>query len=175
MSEFPIDTYFYIKNKKTNTVLDVYDGATTEGAHIIMWPQASGKKKGSLPETISYRGVLYRTKMNDNDNQLWRCEDGYLINMKSKLVLDVRGGDLKADTLIVQYGRKTTAAQNQRFGFRDGYLYVLADPQLVFDIKGKSNKDGAKLILNQRTNQDNEYQQWMFEPFTAPEYNNTFG
>jgi hypothetical protein len=31
MTGFPLDTFFYIKNIKNNTVLDVYDGATAVG------------------------------------------------------------------------------------------------------------------------------------------------
>ncbi|KAI8096635.1 ricin B lectin domain-containing protein [Halteromyces radiatus] len=152
MNGFPLDTYFYIKNRKNSTVLDVYDGATTEDANIVLWPQ----------------------KMNDNHNQLWRYEDGFLLNMKSKLALDVRGGDLKAETHIVQYGRKITMAHNQRFGYRDGYLYTLADPRLVFDIKGGSDKDGAKLILNKRRHHSHEDQQWTIEPFDTSSYSNPY-
>ncbi|ORZ16872.1 hypothetical protein BCR42DRAFT_413365 [Absidia repens] len=117
---------------------------------------------------------MWPQKMTDNYNQLWRWEDGYLINMKSKLVMDIRGGDLKADTLIVQYGRKVTMAHNQRFGFRDGYLYTLADPRLVFDVKGESDKDGAKLILSKRKVQSHEYQQWAIEPFNTSDYSNPY-
>ncbi|KAF7723278.1 hypothetical protein EC973_002124 [Apophysomyces ossiformis] len=146
MQGFPPSGYFYIKSLKNGSVLDVYNGETSADTAIIIWPQ----------------------KRNDNENQLWRCEDGFLINKKSNLVLDVRGGDLKSDQSIVQYDRKMTAAHNQRWGYRDGFICILADPRLVLDIKGGSDRDGTKVILYSRKDHDNENQKWIIEPFGAP-------
>ncbi|ORY93194.1 ricin B lectin domain-containing protein [Syncephalastrum racemosum] len=103
----------------------------------------------------------------DNDNQLWSYDDGFLTNKKSGMVLDIRGGDLKADKEIVQYDRKLTQTLNQRFGYRDGYIYMRADPRLVLDIKGDDTEKGAKVILYQRKSEDNDNQQWEIEPFEA--------
>ncbi|CAO3617942.1 unnamed protein product [Cunninghamella echinulata] len=74
------------ETEQLQNILDVLEGETTEGASIIMWTQ----------------------KSSDNYNQLWRWDDGFLTNMKSKLVLDIRGGDLKEGSSIVQFGRKLT-------------------------------------------------------------------
>ncbi|KAI9476149.1 MAG: ricin B lectin domain-containing protein [Benjaminiella poitrasii] len=146
-SGFPKGRYFYLKSRSSNACIDVYMGETTPDSNIIIWPQ-----KGA----------------DDNDNQLWRYDDGFLINKKSDLVMDIRGGDLKSDTLIVQYDRKMTMAHNQRWGYRDGYIYCLADPRLVLDIKGGGSKEGTKIILYKRKDTDNENQQWVIEPFGSP-------
>ncbi|KAG1122110.1 hypothetical protein G6F42_011787 [Rhizopus arrhizus] len=70
-------------------------------------------------------------------------------------------------------------AHNQRWGFRDGYVYCLADPRLVLDIRGGSNKDGAKVILYNRKDTDNANQQWTIQTdgstgqSAVPTYGNT--
>ncbi|KAI8345282.1 ricin B lectin domain-containing protein [Choanephora cucurbitarum] len=126
-------------------------GELTADSNIIIWPQKHG---------------------DDKDNQLWRSEDGFLINKKSNLVMDIRGGDLLSDKPIVQYDRKITMAHNQRWGFRDGYVYCLADPRLVLDIRGGGSKDGTKVILYKRKDTDNENQQWVIEPYGNPTHSN---
>ncbi|KAI9365643.1 ricin B lectin domain-containing protein [Pilaira anomala] len=143
MSGFPQNQYFYIKSRNSDSVMDVYMGETTVDSNVIIWPQKD---------------------TDDNDNQLWRSEDGFLINKKSNLVMDIRGGDLQSDKPIVQYDRKLTMAHNQRFGYRDGYIYCLADPRLVLDIKGGGSKEGTKIILYKRKDTENENQQWDLIP-----------
>ncbi|KAI7860605.1 hypothetical protein BDC45DRAFT_563765 [Circinella umbellata] len=124
--------------------------------------------KSSLGENVVdvYNGET--KKYNDNENQLWRYEDGHLINKKSDLVVDVRGGDTKSDTPLIQYNRKMTMASNQRWGYRDGFIHLLSDPSLVLDIRGGKNKRGTKLILYQRKDDENENQKWIVEPFGEP-------
>ncbi|KAG1446551.1 hypothetical protein G6F46_011587 [Rhizopus delemar] len=133
MTGFPNGQYFFIKSRANGKVLDVYMGETTDDSNIIIWPQK--------PD-------------DDNDNQLWRAEDGFLINKRSQLVMDIRGGDLKA--------------HNQRFGYRDGYIYCLADPRLVLDIRGGGSKEGTKIILYKRKESDNQNQLWTIIPVGGP-------
>ncbi|KAG1444551.1 hypothetical protein G6F56_010254 [Rhizopus delemar] len=147
MTGFPENQYFFIKSRANGHVLDVYMGETTDDSNIIIWQQK--------PD-------------NDNANQLWRSEDGFLVNKKSHLVMDIRGGDLKSDTYIVQYTRKMTMAHNQRFGYRDGFIYCLADPRLVLDIRGGGSKEGTKIILYKRKESDNMNQQWTVIPIGQP-------
>ncbi|SAM02374.1 hypothetical protein [Absidia glauca] len=100
----------------------------------------------------------------DSDNQLWRFENGFLINKKSDLVLDIEGGDLKVEKKILQYDRKHTRAHNQRWGYRDGFVYIRADPRIVLDIKGEDEDEGTKVITFKRKLEDNADQQWIIEP-----------
>ncbi|KAI7862857.1 ricin B lectin domain-containing protein [Spinellus fusiger] len=143
MSGFPLNGYFYIKSQAVESCLDVYNGAVEPDAALIIWP----------------------LKSEDNDNQLWRYEDGFLVNKKSNLVMDVRGGDLSSDKPLVQYDRKMTMAHNQRWGYRDGFIYILADPRLVLDIKGGRTKDGTKVILYERKESDTINQRWSIVPY----------
>ncbi|KAI8137771.1 ricin B lectin domain-containing protein [Fennellomyces sp. T-0311] len=143
---FPTNTYFYIKSANGDNVLDVYNGETKADTELIIWPQ----------------------KYNDNENQLWRYEDGYLINKKSDMVVDVRGGDTKSDTPLIQYTRKMTMASNQRWGYNSGFVHLLSDPRMVLDIRGGGHKKGTKVILYKRKDDDNENQQWTIEPFGEP-------
>ncbi|KAI9250138.1 ricin B lectin domain-containing protein [Phascolomyces articulosus] len=143
---FPPNTYFYIKSSLGNNVVDVYNGETKADTELIIWPQ----------------------KYNDNENQLWRYEDGFLINKKSDMVVDVRGGDAKSDTPLIQYNRKMTMAGNQRWGYRDGFVHLLSDPRMVLDIRGGGTKKGTKLILYRRKDDENANQKWIVEPFGQP-------
>ncbi|KAI9274583.1 ricin B lectin domain-containing protein [Phascolomyces articulosus] len=144
MPGFPVEGYFYIKSQTSNLVLDIDDGKTDPGANLIVYSQKDHDAE-------------------DNDNQLWRYDDGFLTNKKSGLVLDVSGGDLKADKDIVQYGRKLTMTGNQRFGLRDGFIYARADPRLVLDIKGGESSEGTQVLLYKRKENDNDNQQWTIE------------
>ncbi|KAI8888786.1 carbohydrate-binding module family 13 protein [Backusella circina FSU 941] len=127
--------------------MDVFMGETTPDSNVIIWPQKPS---------------------NDQENQLWRYDDGFLTNKKSGLVMDIRGGDLQAEKTIVQYERKMTMAHNQRFGYRDGFIYCLADPRLVLDIKGGGKKDGTKIILYKRKDSHNDNQKWDIIPIGEP-------
>ncbi|KAI9492018.1 ricin B lectin domain-containing protein [Zychaea mexicana] len=143
---FPTHTYFYIKSSLGENVVDVYNGETAADTELIIWPQ----------------------KYNDNENQLWRYEDGYLINKKSEMVVDVRGGETQSDTPLIQYERKMTMASNQRWGYDGGFIHLLADPRMVLDIRGGGSRKGTKVILYKRKEDDNDNQRWIIEPFGQP-------
>jgi hypothetical protein len=80
---------------------------------------------------------------------------------------------LLAETRIIQYTRKSRVeAHNQRFGLSpDGYIYCLAHPNLVFDVRGESDRDGATLIIYPRKHSDNggavKHQRWICEPVSS--------
>ncbi|KAI8341822.1 ricin B lectin domain-containing protein [Chlamydoabsidia padenii] len=143
MSGFPENTYFYIKTSTGENVVDVHEGSLEKGAHIIIWKQKTG---------------------DDCDNQLWIYNDGFLMNKKSSLVLDIDGGDLKVEKKVKQYDRKSTRAHNQRWGYRDGFIYSRADPRIVLDIKGGNEDEGTRVITYKRKAEENANQQWTIEP-----------
>ncbi|KAI8975527.1 hypothetical protein BDF20DRAFT_822229, partial [Mycotypha africana] len=94
--------------------------------------------------------------------QLWMFEDGYLVNRKTSLVIDIEGGDLRCDQKVIQYDRKKTMAHNQRWQIRDGFIYAVADPRLVLTLK---NEDGSRCFVSYRNLEDSELQQWYIEPY----------
>lgn len=93
-------------------------------------------------------------------------QDGFIVNKKSGKVLDVRGGPLVDNAWICQYDRKLVAdAHNQRWGYSKGYIYVLADPHMVLDVKGNSTLDGTRIILHHKKfGYDNTHQLWDLIP-----------
>lgn len=70
------------------------------------------------------------------------------------------------DALICQYDRKLVVdAQNQRWGYQDGYIYTLADPHMVLDVKGNVTQDGTRLILyHKKFGYDTVNQLWDLVP-----------
>ncbi|SAM05274.1 hypothetical protein [Absidia glauca] len=102
--------------------------------------------------------------MVDSINQLWMHEDGFLINKKSGLVVDIRGGDIKKDKLLIQYARKPGLAHNQRWKYKDGFIFPQAAPHLVIDIRGGDFKETNGLFLNTK-DINSRTQQWLIQPF----------
>ncbi|KAG2228355.1 hypothetical protein INT45_011147 [Circinella minor] len=97
--------------------------------------------------------------MTDSINQLWMHEDGFLINKKSGL------GDLKKDKSLIQYARKAGLAANQRWEYRDGYIFPQVAPHLVLDIRsGHEFKEGSNVYLNNKDSKI-QSQQWLIQPF----------
>lgn len=96
---------------------------------------------------------------------------------------------MKAEKKIQQYDRKSTRyvycielgggliatyissfiiiiirTHNQRWGYRDGFIYSRADPRIVLDIKGDDEDEGTKVMTSKRKLEDNANQQWILEP-----------
>ncbi|RUP48252.1 hypothetical protein BC936DRAFT_144788 [Jimgerdemannia flammicorona] len=95
----------------------------------------------SKVEVTIYAGtyiIAYTKQQHHAENWVWHSEDGFLINKHSGLVLDIESGQLEADRRICQYHKHTKAdyQDNQRFGYQDSYIYVLANPELVLHIRG---------------------------------------
>ncbi|KAG2234117.1 hypothetical protein INT48_000294 [Thamnidium elegans] len=138
---FP-DGFFFIRCKHQPFAMDVNMGSMLNDASIIIWPQ----------------------KMVDSINQLWMHEEGFLINKKSGLVIDIKGGGIEREKLIIQYARKPGLAQNQRWTYRDGYICSSSAPHLVLDIRGGEYKNGNNIYLNAK-NLHSQTQQWIIQPF----------
>ncbi|RUP51398.1 ricin B lectin domain-containing protein [Jimgerdemannia flammicorona] len=133
--------YFYIRSH-TGKVLDVAGASTNSGAHVVAWTK----------------------KHHDAGNQLWHVDEGFLINKHSGFVLDIESGKLERDRRICQYEKKwIQEANNQRWGYQDGFIYCLAEPELVLDIRGGSEEDGAEIIVWDRKHNDNANQKWVLE------------
>ncbi|KAL0097107.1 carbohydrate-binding module family 13 protein [Phycomyces blakesleeanus] len=105
--------------------------------------------------------------VNGGSMTLWMHEDGFIINKKSGLVLDIRGGELKKDKLVIQYSRKPGLAQNQRWSYDDGFIFPTAAPHLVLDIKGGDYKETSGIYLNEKDTTI-PTQRWLIEPFETP-------
>ncbi|RUS14907.1 ricin B lectin domain-containing protein [Endogone sp. FLAS-F59071] len=134
--------YFFIRSRQNGKVLDVEGGSSDAGVRICIWPK----------------------KDYDNDNQLWKFEEGFLVNKRSGLVIDIQSGELAPDRNICQYDRKwVQEANNQRWGYEDGFIYCRARPDLVLDIRGGDDSDGTEVIVYNKKYEDNYNQKWEVE------------
>lgn len=103
-------------------------------------------------------------------NQLWRYEDGYLINANSAKVLDIEGGQMDPESAIIQYEQKVAEeAANQKWGIdEEGYIFCEARNDLVLDIAGGEDEDGTGVILyNRREGEVASNQRWILEEFSG--------
>ncbi|KAL1924489.1 uncharacterized protein VTP21DRAFT_4143 [Calcarisporiella thermophila] len=142
---FP-EGYFFIRNVYSGQVLDVKDGSTQEGASIILW-----NRKALL-----------------NDNQLWKYDDGFLINKKSGLVLEVKGasggGSIRPDSELVQGKRREPPTNiNQLWAYNYDYIMPY-DPKVCISAQGDNIKPGTKIVADVLIDfPNNPKQQWMFD------------
>ncbi|KAF9195071.1 hypothetical protein BGZ50_005292, partial [Haplosporangium sp. Z 11] len=151
-TEFPSDKWFYVKSRASGLVLDVEHGFlrdhTKPGAYLELNNQklhASSKRHALL------------------ELQLWRFEDGYIINRRTGMVLDVNMAVLKAGSRIIQWTRKDTNNINQQWAVSNGFIHLKSDPNLVLDVDGDGTRDGARISLGERKEKKNLDQRWTFE------------
>ncbi|KAF9905967.1 hypothetical protein BX616_000861, partial [Lobosporangium transversale] len=151
-TDFPVQKWFYIKSRASALVLDVEHGFfrdhTKPGAYLELNNQklfASAKRHALL------------------ELQLWRFENGFIINRRTGLVLDASEGALKPGTRLIQWTRKTEDNANQQWGVSNGFIHLKSNPDLVLDVDGDGTRDGARISLNERKDKKNLDQRWSFE------------
>ncbi|CAO3695633.1 unnamed protein product [Umbelopsis ramanniana] len=108
------------------------------------------------------------TKDTDNVNQLWAYEDGFIVNKKSGLVMDIRGGEVKAGKSIIQYTRKGIMARNQEWRFVDGFICPISDERLCLDIESTNASPGTNVVLANR-NMQRPGQKWDLVEHNPPQ------
>ncbi|KAG2178664.1 hypothetical protein INT44_001817 [Umbelopsis vinacea] len=149
VADFP-NGLFYIRSVLSHKVLDVRGGSKKADTQIVLWSQ---KKDGM--QTL---------------NQLWLYHEGFIVNVNSRLVLDIRGSLSPNDldtARIIQYNRKEKEdAHNQLFAYDEGRIYCQAKPHLVLDVADKSSEEGVEIIINERDD-DRVSQIWSFEEVQA--------
>ncbi|KAF9156576.1 hypothetical protein DFQ26_009301, partial [Actinomortierella ambigua] len=151
--EIPVNRWFYIKSKASGLVLDVEHGFFKD--HL---------KAGAALELNHQKLHASSRKHALLDLQLWRYEDGYLINRRTGLVIDVARFELSAGSRLIQWERKPKGDNaNQQFGFDNGFIHVKSKRNLVLDVDGNGTRDGAQIALNERKDKKNLDQRWTFE------------
>jgi hypothetical protein len=142
---FP-EGYFFIRSVFSGKVLDVKDGSTADGAPVILWDR----------------------KPADHDNQLWKYDDGFIVNKKSGLCLEVKGagtgGNIKPGSIIAQSERRGQPDNiNQLWAYNYDYLQPY-DPKVCLSIKGDNFKPGTEAIVDILDDfPNNPKQQWMMD------------
>ncbi|RCI06379.1 hypothetical protein CU098_001837, partial [Rhizopus stolonifer] len=94
--------------------------------------------------------------------QLWKCENGYLVNKVSEMVLDIRGGSIVSGSTICQYTKKTENNQNQQWGLTvEGSIHPESNKNLVLTVKENELVRSA-LFLSEKKTADHKGQCWNF-------------
>ncbi|MBF6333298.1 RICIN domain-containing protein [Nocardia transvalensis] len=141
---FPVGDFF-IRNVASGKVLDVEGGSTAPGAAIIVWDR----------------------KSSDYDNQLWRYDEGFIVNKKSGLCLEVPGyeggGGIKPGTSLVQAARREqpdSLNQLWAYNYQSPMPY---DPKVcLWGEDGDVSTPGTKIVVDTRM-QHEVTQEWMFD------------
>ncbi|KAI8984103.1 hypothetical protein BDF20DRAFT_801095, partial [Mycotypha africana] len=137
---FP-DGYFFVKSQAHGLVLTVLETGLLAAEVVV-----------TQLDTSNYSG------------QLWKYEEGYLINKSSELVLDVPGGKLFPSASIIQWHAKVlrSSRKNQMWGLSvDGHIHPQSCSSLVLSIDDSIVlKEGAELKLAKRGAIILDYQQW---------------
>ncbi|ORE07943.1 hypothetical protein BCV72DRAFT_261795 [Rhizopus microsporus var. microsporus] len=153
-STFPIG-YFYIISKLNGMALDIDTSK----------PVGSGSKVVTAPK---------KEQKPERDTQLWIHQDGFLTNKFTGLVLDIgKAKTFKAiftgeEALFVDEMKTEENANDQRFGFSNGYLYPLSEPNNVVDIRKSNAEAGADIIIHVKKEEDAFNQLWELELADPP-------
>ncbi|CAG8579940.1 2828_t:CDS:2, partial [Scutellospora calospora] len=141
-SEFPLGD-FYIKSASgvftstpaQNLVVDIKRNL------FVPW----GAIKDGTKAIIAHQ----KSDIDQDDHQLWRHEDGWLINKQTNLCLEV--DEAKAGIcLSVHHKRNLNKANNQRWILTpEGHIALKSNPKFVIEVlpKGTAVKDGSYLII----------------------------
>ncbi|KAF9343302.1 hypothetical protein BGX34_006950, partial [Mortierella sp. NVP85] len=124
-TEFPSGKWFYIKSKSSDLVIDVEHGFLTD------------------PMKAGARLELNHQKLDNSDGQhrllglqLWRFEDGYIINYRTGMVLDIQGGLSKSGARLIQSTRETKDNTNQQWAADNGFIHPKSNANLVLNAEG---------------------------------------
>ncbi|KAF9409794.1 hypothetical protein BGZ94_001860, partial [Podila epigama] len=152
---FPQDKWFYIKSKASGLGLDVEHG---------FWRDHT--KPGAPIELNTQKLYASATRHALLELQLWKYENGFIINRRTGLVLDVYRGELNNGAKVIQWSRKSENNANQQWVVSNGFIYLKSQPNLVLDVDGDGTRDGARISLGERKDKKNLDQRWSFEAVT---------
>lgn len=141
---FPGD-YFFIRNVVSGKVLDVRDGSTDAGASVLLWDR----------------------KPRDNDNQLWKYDEGFIVNKNSGLVLEVPGyeggGNIKPGTSLVQAERRAPPhSLNQLWAYNYSHLMPYDPKVCLWGENGDVSTPGVNAVVD-RCDIGDVSQEWMLD------------
>ncbi|ORE01579.1 hypothetical protein BCV72DRAFT_309889, partial [Rhizopus microsporus var. microsporus] len=148
--------------KKSEAVKVEQKGVFPEGWFFVK-SQAHG-----LVLTVLETGVIAAeveaTKLDTSNyaRQLWKFDNGFLVNKASEMVLDIRGGSIASGATICQYTKKTEDAENQKWGLTvEGSIHPESNKGLALTVK-EDETVRSSLYLAERKTCDNKGQCWNF-------------
>ncbi|WP_406234064.1 RICIN domain-containing protein [Nocardia sp. NBC_01009] len=140
---FP-EGFFYIRSVYSGLVVDIEDGSTAEGTQAIVWHQ----------------------KSSSSANQLWKYDDGFLVNKNSGLVLEVvgyeGGGSIAPGTPVAQaLRRERPESLNQLWAYNRRMLMPY-DPKVTLSARDGNFAPGTEVVVDTAQMNDPR-QEWMLE------------
>ncbi|EIE85897.1 hypothetical protein RO3G_10607 [Rhizopus delemar RA 99-880] len=148
--------------KKSETVKVEKRGVFPEGWFFVK-SQAHGLVLTVL-ETGTIAAEVEAAKLDTSNysRQLWKSENGYLVNKASEMVLDIRGGAIASGATICQYTKKTENNENQQWGLTvEGSIHPESNKNLILTVKENETVRSA-LFLSEKKAHDHKGQCWNF-------------
>jgi hypothetical protein len=141
---FP-EGYFFIRNVASGLTLDVEGGSAQPGASIVLWPR----------------------KASSYDNQLWKYEEGFLVNKGSGLSMEVPGyeggGNIRPGTPVVQANRRDRPdSLNQLWAYNYQHLMPYDPKVSLWGQDGDVSTPGTKVVVDRYIHHE-VTQEWMFD------------
>ncbi|KAF9344131.1 hypothetical protein BGX34_005967 [Mortierella sp. NVP85] len=150
-TEFSSGKWVYIKSKVSNLVLDVEKG-------FLKDPLKAGARLELNDQMLHPSDAQPSIEL-----QLWRFDDGYIVNRRSGLVLDIQGGVLRAGTRLVQSARKIGRdGMEQQWAVDNGLIRLKSNAAFVIAVDGDATRAGTKVTIQERRD-FNDSQRWSFE------------
>ncbi|KAG0334355.1 hypothetical protein BG004_000441, partial [Podila humilis] len=150
----PTSGWFYIKSQSSGLVVDVEQDADPMAPNVL---------------AIMNAQITHVTEENQAkvESQLWRYNDGQIINRRSQLVLDCKQGVVRYGARLMQgIPKQGKESHHQRWESSNGTLVIQGKPLYAIDIEGDGTKAGARLSLQRPKVQNNSDQQWSFQMAT---------
>lgn len=140
---FP-EGFFYIRNVHSGLVVDIEDGSTAAGARAIVWHR----------------------KSSSSANQLWKYDDGFLVNKNSGLVLEVvgyqGGGSIAPGTPVAQARRREKPENLNQLWAYNHEMLMPYDPKVTLSARDGNFAAGTEVVVD--TSQMGDLrQEWMFD------------
>lgn len=182
------DGYYTISNLKTDKVLDVAGGSTSDGANVQVYESNNTCAQKWLIRKIDNKYMILSACSglamgineknvgvyadNENDVQKWTfsrikpLEDGaYIIGsaLNTKMVIDVAGGSKNNGANIQIYTNNQTDAQKWQVMWKSDDLYVVKSllSGKVLDVEGAGTYNGAN--VQQYTSNNTCAQSWKIQ------------
>ncbi|KAI8971219.1 hypothetical protein BDB01DRAFT_508938 [Pilobolus umbonatus] len=159
-------------NQKFSVVLPVFKKSETVKSEtktifptgwFFIKSQAHGLVLSVLETGVIAAEVAATTLDTSNySRQLWKFDNGFIINKTSNMVLDVRGGEIKSGAGICQFTQKTTDAENQKWALtNDGAIYPTTNKNLILCVNENETIRSA-LYLTDKKASLSKAQRWNF-------------
>ncbi|KAG0347792.1 hypothetical protein BG005_011893 [Podila minutissima] len=153
--DFSQDKWFYIKSRASGLVIDVEHGFGRDHT------------KASTSVVLNHQKVYGSSACHALlEQQLWRLEDGYIINRRTGLVLEVHDFSFRAGAKIHHWTRNSEDRKsNQQWVVCHGFIHPKNYPNVVLDVDGKGSCECGHICLGKRK-EINLKQRWSFEAVT---------